>query len=181
MAVPRNTSPLLEKIKNAKGGKKPEVKPTPKTEEERVIDNGGASAGREAAKLRQRAKKAEADVVTLTAERDALKAENDSLRPKAKKWDDYDHIERSKLIEALPPELKKEAKDMPLHHLRLFTKSKAEGDGGTGDGGKPKDDGTLDSVLASKDPKKINEYMEKVRKGDVTPVSKTITPEGVKA
>lgn len=170
--IPRNTSSLLSKIAGATASKKPvavvkkEVIP-----EEESKGSGGVDSGREAAKLRQRAKKAEADLLAVTTERDALKIEADALRPLAKKWSDYEHIEKSKLIDSLPPELKKDAKDMALHHLRMFAKGNSVSTEKATEAKKSTDSNDIMELQKTGDKKAISDYIAKVKSGEIIPAN----------
>lgn len=122
MPVPRNVSGVLDAINKATGKKTTKATLTPKSEEEEHSIK--TTVGRDEASLRRRARKAEEALALMTAERDVLKAETDTLRVAAKKWNDFEHVEKSKLMDLIPTELRKDAKDMPLHHLRMFVKGK---------------------------------------------------------
>lgn len=181
MKIPANVSSLKTKLSGA-FTKKPE--PTTK---EPVINRHDGSA---IAKQRAKAKALSDELANekTTSERkqqiiDEMKAELEAkqleletvtsqlseLTPKAKSWENYEHVERTKLIEQLPPEKKKEVKDLPLNLLRTFVNGVA---------GKPatqnsttggtdwkaimetNDEEAINKAIAS-DVKGFNEFMDK--------------------
>ena len=166
MIIPRNTSGLLAKIQGAKAAKKV-TPPVPVKKEPEPIN---PSLGREAAKLRQRAKQAEAELEEAKKALAEITAEVETLRKPAKMWSDYEHIERQKLLASLPAELKADAKTMPLNHLRLFTKQQVAPEPKARPG-EISDKTDINQLQKSGDMKSINEYVEKVKKGEITPVA----------
>jgi hypothetical protein len=168
--VPANTDDLKAKL--AEAAKRRAQKQEP-------IRNPAAKekADREAA-ARKRAKELAAKVqesdATL-AEKDALIKELEdklseatgqveNLKPLADQWKKYEHVEKTRLIEKLPAELRKEAKDLPLAQLRTFTKLQ-----GLGTTEAPKTPGKPQTeeemlALAEKDPDAFLKALEEKEK-----------------
>jgi hypothetical protein len=167
MIIPRNTSDLLAKIQNSKIVKKV----TTPVKQGPVQEPINPSLGREAAKLRQRAKAAETELEELKTAYAELTAEIETLRKPAKQWNDYEHIERQKLLATLPAELKADAKTMQLSHLRLFTRQNSTTPETKAKQGEITDKTDIGQLQKSGDAKAINEYVEKVKKGEITPIA----------
>lgn len=105
------------------------------------------------------------EIAALKLSVDAVSKERDEFAPMAKLWKNYEHVERTRLIAGIPPELKKDAQDMSLAHLRLFagkTVGKESESKGT-DKNAPAD---LDA-LSKLTPKEINANIDKILKGEM--------------
>jgi hypothetical protein len=104
----------------------------------------------------------EAKIKELQDSLDAVTRERDDLKPNADQWKKHEHVERTKILEKIPVEQRKDAKDLPLGALRTFAKaftSDAGGAGGTGDKGKKPEPLSYEEAEA-KGPEAINKWFE---------------------
>jgi hypothetical protein len=128
--IPRDTSAAKEAILAA--FKKKTAVPTV------IVKDPAAKARAEkeaAARVRAKELKAELDTTKATAEekdaaiaelKEQLRAtieERDKFKPLAEQMKSFDHVERTKLVEQLPAEERKAAKDLPLLQLRTFVRA----------------------------------------------------------
>lgn len=126
--IPRDTSKLKETLKLAFKKKSSAV----------VVKDPVAKARADkeaAARVRARELKAELEGTKLTTAEQEAKIEElteqlrvtieerDKFKPLAEQMQKFDHVERTKLVEKLPAEERKAAKDLPLGQLRTFVKA----------------------------------------------------------
>lgn len=187
--IPANVGDLKKTLSNAFNKKPGEVAPKKEESEE-----AKRRAGSDAAKHRTRAKELATQLndVKLTveekqkiidgiaaqnealqAELDDYKAKVEDLNPKAKKWSDFEHKERQKLIQSFPPEEQKDAKSiaesMDIDTFRKYTaritgagkSTEQPKDGGKGAWGKLVED----SYVSEEGMKKLDEAIQKDPKG----------------
>jgi hypothetical protein len=168
--VPFDTSTFKSKFKAAL-----QKKPAPAG----GIKNPDAKARAEkeaAARVKARELAKELESTKLTAEeKDGIIAElkeqlatvtneRDTFKPKADSWTRYENIERAKILEQIPTESRKEAKELPLSALKTFAKA-FTGGGPAGGSGDKKPEAMSYEEAEAKGPDAINKWFDAQEKG----------------
>lgn len=134
MIIPKDVSGLRRKFAQAlvlrKRGTIPPSKPgtVPPRKPAITMEDLRAKKAREEAiksrhELRERSRMdAEKDVEIQELRDRLLAAEKlrDEYEPQAKRWNEYAHKEKERMIAKLPKEVQREARDMDVKHLALF-------------------------------------------------------------
>lgn len=197
LIIPANVTDLKSKLKGAFGKAKPKegevVKPDEGLTRRTLSKIAEEKAKRKAlsdeltnekttsARKQEIIDGLQAQLDTANVELEDHKAKLEDLAPKAKKWSDFEHKERTKLLQSFPPEEQKDAKaiaeNMDIDTFRKYTSrvtgKPTEGQQQGDKGGKTKDWNSIldsnrkdyDPAVAEKaiaaDPAGFNEFMEK--------------------
>lgn len=168
--IPADTSSIKEKIKLALQKKSAPLPPVKDPAAKARADKEAAARVRakELAKeldaTKQTAEEKDATIKELQEQLAIISKERDELKPLADEHKKFTHVEKARLIEKLPPEQRKEAKELPLNALRTFVKAFTGGSAPAAAGAPVvKDEATL-LKLAETDPEAFLKALEPEKK-----------------
>ncbi len=178
ITIPANVSPLRAKLAQAAARRKLNL--PVKKEEQPIPKPGDRKAGQEAAEARRKAREAlqsaaEKDVRMKELEERLAAAEKraEDSEPLAKKWSDFDHKRKERLIAKFPKEEQGRIRKFDADAIELLAEARgfAEGAQGKGADGKPVAGKILSlddaNAAAKSDPAAYNKWVDEVAAGTI--------------